>query len=310
MTKVRIRFDHGDGTKSYHSLINFKFKRERYTPYTTLEAHLLANITVTDITAVYLYIDGNPVHCGMADMISHKNSKGRNIITVFSRGFSMLLGQNEPIPGIISDTNLSQLVSYNTKIPFVECQQGTDNVNYIYVKEKSTIWDAICAYAYKAYKTYPYITQTNTINVSPVEGSSVHDYSSDVIIHYGDSISTTGMISQIYMADSNGEYSYTLENVKIAGRNIVRKKYYPLDRQWLSSPYDGLQSKLNYSNKGYKTAELQYKGFKYENLMDKAVYQNNNFLIDSESISAIEVTGNRMGIFTKIVVYRDSYAKK
>ena len=40
--------------------------------------------------------------------------------------------------------------------------------------------------------------------------------------------------------------------------------------------------------------------------MDRAVYQNGTFAINSERISLVEVTGNGRGIFTKIAVYRDS----
>ena len=42
--------------------------------------------------------------------------------------------------------------------------------------------------------------------------------------------------------------------------------------------------------------------------MDRAVYKNGDFAINSERIAAVQVTGNKRGIFTKIAVYRDSYA--
>ncbi|MDE6149220.1 MAG: hypothetical protein K2F81_03875 [Ruminococcus sp.] len=308
MDIATITFSYTDGTNASYIPIDFKFTRERYTPYTTLEGHLLTARDITDINTVYLYINNKLVHCGMADFIQRKNAKGRNLITFTSRGFTLLLGQNEPVPGIISNVNLKGLVSDNVTIPYVQCQEDTKTVNYIYVKEKSTIWDAVCAYAYKAYKTYPFITGTNTVNAASGRGVENHSYFSETITYYGETLSTSGLLSQVYMADSEGKYSYTKKNGHSENRKIVKKKYYPLDRQWYSSPEDGLQSKLNYSNKGYISAELQYKGHKFENIMDRAVYQNGTFLINSERISAIEVTGNKRGIFTKVTVYRDSYA--
>lgn len=306
MDTASITFSYTDGTNASYTPIDFKFTKERYTPYTTLEGHLLTARDITDINTVYLYINNKLVHCGMADFIQRRNAGGRNIITVLSRGFTLLLGQNEPVPGIISNADLQKIVSDNVNIPYVKCQENTKTVNYVFVKEKSTIWDAVCAYTYKAYKTYPFITGTNTVNAAVGSNVGIHSYFSDTITYYGEKLSTSGLISQVYMADSEGKYTYMKQNAHSQKRKIVKKKYYPLDRQWYSNPEDGLQAKLDYSNKGYISAELQYRGHQFENLMDRAIYQNGTFTINSERISLVEVTGSGRGIFTKIAVYRDN----
>lgn len=308
MDSATITFKYTDGTTSSYAPMDFKFSRERYTPYTTLEGHLLSAERITEINTVYLYINNQLVHCGMADFIQQKNSKGRNLITFISRGFSLLLGQNEPVPGILSDIDLSGLVFINTSIPYVTCQGNTKKLNYVYVKEKSTIWDAICTYTYKAYQTYPYICDTNNVRVTQAEDIVTHSYSSDTVTYYGAKLSTSGLFSHVFMADQDGEYNFTQVNEAAIRRNIIKKKYYPMDNQWYADPDGGLLSKLNYSNKGFISVELQYTGHKFENLMDKASFVKGDFIINSERISAVEVTGNARGIFTKITVYRDSYA--
>lgn len=307
MDTASITFIYTDGATASYTPMDFKFTRERYTPYTTLEGHLLTAHDITDINTVYLYINNKPVHCGMADFIQRKNFKGRNIITFLSRGFTLLLGQNEPVPGIISNVDLKGIVTGNSDIPYVKCQESTKTVNYIYVKEKTSIWDAVCAYSYKAYKTYPYITGTNTVNAAS-NNIAHHSYFGETVTYFGERLSTSGLLSQVFMADSDGKYTYTKQNAFSEKRKIVKKKYYPLDRQWYSSPEDGLQSKLDYSNKGYISAEFEYKGHQFEDIMDRAVYKNGDFAINSERIAAVQVTGNKRGIFTKIAVYRDSYA--
>lgn len=308
MSNVTISFLHIDDSVSEYTPMDFKFKRERYTPYTTLSGHLLTNDSITDVKTVFLYIDGKLVHAGMADMVERKKSKGRSIVSFLSRSFTLLLGQNEPVPGVISDVDLAQLIFYNTTLPYINCQADTQILNYVYVKEKSTIWDAVCAYAYKAYTNYPYIYGTNTVRATVPETVPLRDYNSEVITFYSDKISTSGLYSHVFMKSTGEDYPFTQVDNAAVARNIVRKKYYPLDPQWYADPDGGLLSKLKFSNRGFISISFQYKGFKFENLLDKVVFSNGSVNIDSEYVSAVEVTGNSRGIFTKISVYRDGYS--
>lgn len=308
MENVKIKLNYMGG--AIHTLIplNFQFVRERYTPYTTLQATAVYDCDISKVNEIELYYNDKLLHRGMTDYIERKYENGRSVIKLMSRSFSMLLGQNEPIPGMIYNVTLSDLITSNTNIPYLQWQSGTKTVNYIYVKEKSTIWDAICAYSYKVYKCYPYIQDSNTVCVSVPDIGVTQDYSYHSIISITDRISTTGILSNVYMSNSEGEYCYSKTNLDASSRNIVRKKYYPLDRQWYANPDEGLTFKLNYSNRGVKAFDIKYKGHKFENLMDHAIYRGNNYTIERDFISAVEVTGNKNGVFTKISIYKDSYS--
>lgn len=303
-----IEFTYPNGRVATFTPLNFKFVRERYTPYTVLSGHFLSTDGIENVKTISLYIDNTLVHVGMPDFIERKYAKSRSIVSLLSRSYSMLLGQNEPEPGIISNVDLAGLIFNNTSLPNVNCQAQTQILNYVYVKEKSTIWDAVCAYSNKAYGKYPFIYNTNTVRVTPLSNIVTHTYQSDEVLHYGEKLSTSGLYSQVYMADSNDQYSYSQTNSAALSRNIVRRKYYPLDNQWYHDPNAGLLAKLKYSNKGYIAREFRYKGHKFENLQDKASFSSNGFSINNELIAGVEVVGNSRGIFTKITVYRDSYA--
>lgn len=309
MDEVRLVFKHNTNFLLSKAPVSFKFTRERYTPYTQLSGVIIGDIDVSKVNNIELYYQNKLLHKGMADNVSKIYRNGRYIITFLSRGFTMLLGQNEPKPGIISNSSLASIIAMNTFIPNVSWENTTSIESYIFVKEKSTIWDAICAYAYKAYKNYPYILNDNTVMASIPTGVTTFDYSSNKIMTCGECASTSSMLSKVFMSDMDGEYSYTQENADASQYNIVRKKYYPLDKQWYASPEDGLDFKLKYSNRAVNLAFVKYKGHRFENLLDKAKFiKGGNTLINNERISKVEVIGNKYGVFTNISVYRDSYA--
>lgn len=309
MDSVTIKFLFENNTEaSFSDIIDFRFVRERYTPYTVLSGHFLSSVTIQNVKTVYFYLNNHLIHVGMPDYLQRKYTKGRSLISFMSRSYTMLLGQNEPVPGIISNTDLTDLISCNTSIPYITCQNQTQRLNYVYVKEKSTIWDAVCAYSYKAYQTYPYIYNTNTVRVTPPDNVTTHTYENDTITSYGEKLSTSGLYSHVYMADIDGQYIYGQINNDAVARDIVKKKYYRLDEQWYYNPDDGLLSKLKYSNKGYISRSFEYKGHKFENLQDRVSFTGNSFSINNELIAGVEVKGNSHGIFTVITVYRDSYS--
>lgn len=289
--------------------ISFKFIRERYTPYTQCSGVIIGDIDISQVNTIELYYQGKLLHLGMADSISKIHKNGKYIINFLSRGFTMLLGQNEPKPGIINDISLGSLISMNTHIPNVSWEATPANVNYIYVKEKSTIWDAICAYAYKAYGNYPYISGNNSVMASIPKNSTVFNYNNYKIITVGENVSSSGILSKVHMSDIEGNYSYTKDNDDAKKYNIVRNKYYPFDRQWLSSPTDGLLTRLKYSNRAINSAFIKYEGHYFENLMDKAKFTlEGNVFFNNEYISKVEFYGNKYGVFTQLTVYRDSYS--
>lgn len=309
MENVRVSFVNTDGTAQDFTPFSFRFNRERYTPYTQCIGSVIGKAEISAISYIELYYDDTLLHRGMADSVEKKYINGRYVTTFLSRSFTMLLGQNEPKPGIITNITLGSLISQNTSIPNVQWQATTESVNYIYVKEKSTIWDAICAYAYKAYENYPYIVNTNSVYVTAPETNKLFNYSNERLVTVGEKLTTSGILSTVLMCDTDGEYSYVQDNASAEAYDIVRKKYYALDRQWLSSPEEGLDFKLAYSNRGIYSKYLKYPGHKFENLMNKANCNiNSSPFMKAQYISAVEVRGDRNGVFTTITVYEDDYA--
>lgn len=308
MENVKLKLKLKNTLVFEYTPISFRFIRERYTPYTQLVGTVIGDVEMQQVAVVELYYNGRLLHKGMPDSFTKRYKNGRYIISFMSRGYTMLLGQNEPEPGVIRDVNLGGIIEQNISGIAISWEVPTDQTNYIYVKEKSTIWDAICTYAYKVYHNYPYIKNHNSIYVSVPSNPTSFNYNVDTIVSQGEGLSTSGVLTKLYMKDTDGAYSFSQDNSMSTGYGIIRKKYYPLDMQWLSDPEDGLKSKLYYSNRGMRSKFIVYPGHKFENLMDRATYTiNSDMSFSSRYICGVEFYGNKNGVFTKITVYYDSY---
>ncbi len=308
MGSISLKIIYKNDNYDFVKPINFRFVRERYTPFTQLSGSAVFSGEIIDIKTIELYFNDTLLHSGMPDNVTRKFSGGRYILSFLSRGYTMLLGQNEPKPGIRNDISLGSIISENTNIPKVSWQGVSDVVNYIYVKEKSTIWDAICAYACKAFGNYPYIKNSNSVYVTDSDAKQF-TYDNEKILSMGESVSSGNILSEVYMkdvGDDDNTYSFSQSNSLTNDMDIVRVKYYPLDKQWLSDTDKGLKAKLDYSSRHIVSRFITYEGFREENLCDRASFSNSDgdFLVD-EKISKVELSGSRKGIITKITVYRD-----
>lgn len=295
-----------DEASSFHcsDITDFYFKKERYTPYTYASGKFISAQPLENAYEVTCHINGKRIHQGLIDTLEKKFQNGRWIVSFRSRGYSVLLTQNEPVPNMNYNVNLTALSKINKTIPNVIYQASTNTVNYIYVKEKSTMWDAICAYGMKAYKILPYISSTNTVRVIP-QTLNTHDFRSDKIIAYGMKGDSRSVLSDVYMANADGAYTYSKINTAADGKNIVRTRYYALDKQWLSSPDVGLTMKLNQSNRGYSQKFISYIGYYNQDIYDRAVFQNDDIKIMGEAIDEIQVTAKNNRIITTLSFYFD-----
>ncbi len=70
---------------------------------------------------------------------------------------------------------------------------------------------------------------------------------------------------------------------------------------------NGLQYKINYFMRGCKSFEVVYKGFNGEDINDAFLIQTNLIVLPSKNISAVNISGNSKGIFTKLTAYVDNY---
>ena len=250
-------------------IVRLRFYKDKMQPATEVSGKAFWAGNASDVLGVKLTVNNKLVHFGYADYIKVEAEHGRQAVSLHSSGWSKLLAQNEPVPGLNYNLDLEGLLRANTAIPNVSCESGTDTVNYIYVKEHSTIWDAVTAYAQKAYARFPYIRGDNTVTVKDHTGT-VRSYAAERVISIGSIYDRRTILSRAYMADADGQYSYYSDGTAALADGIVRERYYPLDRQWLASPQDGTRVKAEGSERRYGCLFAKVIGYSGEDIMDFA----------------------------------------
>ena len=289
--------------------VSFTVEYELYTPYSQLRASFISEKSIADkltmINRLFLYVNGVYVHFGFTDSLTLTASGSEKILNVQSRSFTLLLGQNQPKPGINSGVDLTSLIKKNLKSTFVLTEKDTPQVNYIYVKENSTLWDAVTAYSLKANGFYPYI-RGNTICITLNLTENIRIDTN--FIERGESTDTVNMLSEIYMKDVDDNYSFHKVNSKAADYNIERVRYYPLDRQWLSDSDIGLNGKINYSNRKISSSFFSYKGYNGERLMDTLSCPDSG--LNGKRISRVIISAGKNQLITKIWCYNDYLSQR
>ncbi|MCM1330056.1 MAG: hypothetical protein NC253_11525 [Ruminococcus sp.] len=299
---LRLRLADG----SYYTplgLIGFKCRKERYTPYSSLDVTAVCGKAddISDVREVRLEIDGKAVHSGILDNMSVTESGGVKRLRITSRGFSSMLSQNELEPGLLAGITLNKLMSESMVVPNVTWENSADTVRYIYVKEHDSQWSAIVSLGLTLNGQYPYIGGTNEVRLTK---KSAEIFVPKNVYEVGGGEDYSKMASYYHMKDVNGDYSYNYTDGYAEGRGIVRHKYVNFDRQFLSLADFGLQYRLNFSRRGCKSRFIRYLGWCGEEVRstvkfpDGAVYE----------VSAVEISGNaKKGVVTKTECYFDCY---
>ncbi len=293
------------------NVVSMSFDKEWYTPYSSLNITLLSETVLTDPNEVTVTINSKVIHDGPINaMESQKYSDGRFLINIYSKGYTAALGVNQPIPKINSNVNLNDVLTSNIILPKITCESNTKKVNYIYILDKDTLWDAVVTYTIKAYGSYPYIRNANTVMATPPEaGYSTFTYTHDVLTtSYGTNLSN--LISQINMKDYDDSYdTYELKNTYATDRSVIRETKINSDKQWLNEPETALKKRIYYSNRATKYRAVKIFGYHGEDLFDKFTVklQQSTFLA-LRRIHRIHITANKNGVFTKLYTYYDSYS--
>lgn len=283
-------------------IIGFRCAKERYTPYSTLTVTAEAECGRSDVVKIEFSVGGKLIHSGIMDEFSVTASGGRQVLKITSRGFSSMLSQNELAPGTLTMISLNKLMTEQVTVPNVTWQDSAETVRYIYVKEHDSQWTAIVCMGLTLKNDYPYIGGTNEVRLSPAAAPLVASPSK--FFEEGVSGSFSRMVSDYYMKDVNGSYSYHYSDGYAAARGILRQKYIPYDRQFIALDDLGLQYKLNFTQRGCGARFAVYSGYMGEDLRDIFRFPDGTQL----EVSAIEVCGNaKKGIFTKVTCYMDRY---
>lgn len=286
----------------YSSIFTFSFLKERYTPFTLLRIRAVYDCDNADIADVKLTVNGKLIHHGILDYCVVEKTFGRRIISIVSRGFTSLLGQNELAPGVKTQLSLIGLMTSLPAIRNVTWEQNNNTARIVYVKEHSSQWDAVVNTCLAVYHTHPYIAGTNELRfTSPAVSSVSHN---GKIICVGNGADYTRLISAMHMKDSSGTYnSYNYTDGFAAARGIVREKYIEFDKQWLAESTFGLNYKLNYAERGSRYEYLRYKGYDGEDICRNVDISPSRTL----TLSKLEISGDSKGITTTNTFYHDKY---
>ena len=300
----------GGGSIKIPDCISFSISKRLYYcfAYATGKFYMpkMPTFSAFDIKRIRLYVNNVLSFDGLADSVEIKREKSGWIIDFTSRSFTVLLAQNEPYPKINSDCDLNGLIKKNLNISEIVCESGTPVVGYIYVKEKSNIWDAVRAYSLKATGNFPYIRRTNTVCVT-MNDSVMRDFSGVKLIEQGTRLMTSSLLSGVHMADIDGGYSYEKSDELAGEYGIVREKYDPLDMQWLYSTDEGLDARIGYAARQVRTRFVTYAGYRGEELMDKV---SGLSYMNAMRINSIRISGSKSGIYTQIGCYTDRYGQR
>lgn len=291
-----------DNYFEFSRCVSFYFSKDVYTPYTSLESTFITETNdIQQIKEVLFYVDNNIIHHGLVDSIEFCTLHGHKIIKVKSKGFTSLLCQNQPKPGLKPDADLPSVMS-EFSIPNVT-YESTSAMNYIYVKEGSTLWDAAANFNFRLNGRYPYIEGTNKVRVTlktPVQKvvSDSEVIKSGVIYDY------TKIVSHLHMKDAEGTYDvFNKSSAFATSRGLIRHKQIPLDVQYLNDPDSGLLFKLNFSRRGCQCRYVQYAGYSGEDLNDILNYDD----IHMQRIKKIELSGGNGTVKTFLGVYSDAF---
>ncbi len=301
---AKIVFRLLDGSElTEDKIISFNFVKEFYTPYTSFSARYIAqNLSPENFSEILFYIDDKLVHHGLVDSIT-VNRGDISTGTLYSKGFTSMLKQNQTEPGLYTGTTINSLMDSFYKIPYVTHEENSTE-GYIYVKKGSSMWDALVSLSYKLTGTYPYIRSTNCVMITPVAEPVLFNYSGDGIISTGQSITEKRLISDFHMSDINEEYgTYELNDKDVSDRNIVRHKFFELDRRFLQNPEQALDFYDSFTARGWRRNFVKYCGYRGEDISDIASFGE----ISEGRISGVNIEGGRDGIFTEISVYRDKF---
>ncbi len=302
-----------DSNQSVHTVtlyecIYFSVDKERYTPYTTFRGSFIIPQYYEEIISIRFIIDGVDVHYGSVDMAKMVFKNGNYRLDINSRSYTLALGLNQPKPEINSNVTLRNIIFSNVAVKNITYEGGTKAINYIYVLDNSTLWDAVVAYSIKAYGTYPFVYKTNEVRVNAPTSVISRDYYDNSLIEVYNGSTLSNLISDIHMRDTEGNYeTYNLSDIYASARDIVRHKQIPLDKQWLDYTDIALTSRIDFAKRGTKFNGIKVLGYSGEELFDEFSYYLEDTSYTNCAIHKLNITGSNNVIYTTMYHYTDAY---
>lgn len=304
---VKIQIKKNDSSSLEEiEILSFSFKKNLYTPYTMLTANFIANNSdYLSVCEIILIIDNKTIHHGLIDSFEISEKNGVKTGKIISRGFTSLLLQNQIEPGIKNNISLNSLLDNYYPLNYITHEDNSNTENYIYVQNRSSMWDGVVTLAYKLGGSYPFIESANCVRITP-KPEPVHlSFSDSYITAYGILNDFSNLISNFDMPDIEGNYGiYTLENSDVTANKIIRHKYIDFDREFLYDPQQALIFRNKISGKAKLCYYIEYAGYNGEDLTDTVSFKS----IDTKKIGLVNIKGSPKGIFTRTGVYFDDFS--
>lgn len=294
-------------------IISFRFTKDAYTPYTQLSA-VFSTITTaftpfgssSEYTEVIFYINSHIVHEGIIDSLKIIKENGVEKGIIKSRGFTSLLLDNQLKPGLYMNISIDKLINNYYTLPKVTNEPSTSE-NYIFVRNGSSMWDALVSLSYKVHGTYPYIKGTNKVMMTAETPQKNLVFDDDTLLNYGSEMKTFRIASDFHMSDIDDTYDkYSYNNPEAAEKKIVRHRYFDLDRRFLYSPEQALFFRNAIAMRGWKRKFCTYNGYQKEDLYDTVSFGD----VQNGIIKSILITGDRNGVKTELSVYEDKFTQQ
>lgn len=293
-------------------IFSFRFTKDAYTPYTQLSATFSTETTAftpfgspSEYTDIIFYIDSYILHQGIIDSFKIIKENGIEKGVVKSRGFTSLLLDNQLKPGLYMNVSIDKLINDYYTLPNVT-HETSSSESYIYVKNGSSMWDALVSLSYKVHGTYPYIRGMNKVMMTAGTPEKNLVFSDDKLLNYGSEIKTTRLVSDFHMADIDDTYDqFSYNNPTVAEKKIVRHRFFDLDRRFLYSPEQALHFRDAVAMRGWKRKFCTYSGYNGEDLYDTVSFGD----VQNGLIKSIAVTGDSDGVRTELSVYEDKFTQ-
>lgn len=311
---VFMSFTRPDSTLSRPvKVLSFRFEKDAYTPYTRLSAVFSTESTVFtpvglpwEYKNIAFYVDSKDVHYGVIDSLKIIRENGMEKGIVQSRGFTSLLLDNQMKPGLYMNVSIDSLMKDYYTLPSTISHEESGDKNYIFIKNGSSMWDALVSLSYKIHGTYPYIREANKVMMTAKTPEKNLVFDDDMLLNHGSEMKTTRLVSHFHMADIDDTYNkYSYSNQEVIDKQIVRHRYFDLDRRFLYSPEQALLFRNALAMRGWKRKFCTYNGYKREDLYDTVSFGD----VQNGIIKSILITGDRNGVQTELSVYEDVFTQ-
>ena len=287
-------------------ILSFSFRKDKYIPYTMLNARFSAPEGSNFITAkeAKLYVNDILVHHGLIDTLSLTLEGGCNFARLVSRGFTSLLCQNQIEPGLKNGVSINNLMDSFYDFPYITHEDNSDTSSYIYVKSNSSMWETVANLSYKLCGTYPFIRGTNCVRMTRVSDPTRFTFADADITALGTEENCRRVASHFHMSDISGNYgTYEHEDTSISMLGIVRHIYFELDKQFLNSPEEAPVYRDKFLSRGMRMRFMRCCGYNGCDLSDIVSFGS----VTDRRIDTLSITGSDKGIFTEIGVYYDKF---